>query len=198
MKYLGIFLAAALFCLSSPIPSVASGDVEAGKKAGAACLGCHGAGGISKIAGIPSIGGQRESFLAWQLVFFRSGRRANPSMTPLTSGMSDDDVNNLSAYFASLPPPAAPPVAPGEDALYTQGASIAAQHHCSACHTDTFVGKQAAARLAYQREDYLVKALSDYRSTARPSTGVAAMTEAAAGLSDSDIKALAHFLATFH
>ena len=67
---------------------------------------------------------------------------------------------------------------------------------CAACHTDNFAGKQAAARLTRQREDYLVKALADYRSGARPSTGVAAMNEAAAGLSDPEIAALAHYLVT--
>ena len=59
-----------------------------------------------------------------------------------------------------------------------------------------FRGKQAAASIANQREEYIAKSLADYRSAARPSVGVAAMTEAAAGLSDDDIAALAHYLAT--
>jgi cytochrome c553 len=63
-------------------------------------------------------------------------------------------------------------------------------------HMDDFRGKQAAASIANQREDYLAKALADYRSQARPSVGVAAMTEAASGLSDDEIAALAHYLAT--
>ena len=83
-----------------------------------------------------------------------------------------------------------------DPALHAAGAALAAAHHCAACHEDSYLGKQAAARLADQREDYLVHALADYRSGARPSTGVAAMTEAAAGLSDDDIAALAHYLAT--
>jgi cytochrome c553 len=175
--------------------ALAAGDPAAGQQKAAMCQGCHGAKGVSSMAGVPSLAGQRDQFLQWQLVFFRSGRRDNPIMTPLTANMSDQDVRDLGAYFASLPPP--PAIAADPDpALHATGATLAEQHHCAACHTDNYVGKQAAARVAGQREDYLVHALADYRSSARPSTGVAAMTEAASGLSDEDIAALAHFLAT--
>ena len=63
-----------------------------------------------------------------------------------------------------------------------KGKVVAAQHRCASCHKDNFRGERAAAAIANQREDYLVKALTDYRSAARPSVGVAAMNEAAAGL----------------
>ena len=75
--------------------------------------------------------------------------------------------------------------------------SLPEQHRCAACHTDTFAGKQAAPAIAHQHKDYLIQALTDYRSNARPSVGVAAMTEAASGLSDEDIKTLAQFLETY-
>jgi cytochrome c553 len=61
---------------------------------------------------------------------------------------------------------------------------------------DNYRGSRAAAAIANQREDYLIKALTDYRSASRPSVGVAAMTEAAAGLSDDEIAAVAHYVAT--
>lgn len=184
----------AVLCLAAP-PVLAAGDLAAGAQKAEACQGCHGAKGVSETEGIPSLAGQQDKFLQWQLVFFRSGRRNNEIMTPMAQSLSDEDVRDLGAYFSSLPP--APAVANDPDpALHTAGAAIAAQHHCAACHTDAFTGKQAAARVADQREDYLIHALADYRSGARPSTGVAAMTEAASGLSDSDIAAVSHFLAT--
>lgn len=176
--------------------AMAAGDKAIGQQRSQACIGCHGSNGVSAVAGVPSLAGQQDNFLEWQLVFFRSGRRNNPVMTPLSQSLSDDDVKNIGAYFSSLSPPQPP--AAETDALLTQGADIAQQHHCASCHTDSFVGKQGAARIADQREDYLRAALADYRSGARPSTGVAAMNEAASGLSDSDITALAHFLATLH
>ena len=182
-------------CFAAP-SVMAAGDKSLGQQRAAVCSGCHGSTGVSAMAGVPSLAGQQDNFLEWQLVFFRSGRRNNPVMTPLSQTLSDDDVKNIGAYFSSLTPPQ--PVAAEPDPLLTQGADIAQQHHCASCHTDSFAGKQGAARIADQREDYLRKALADYRSGARPSTGVAAMNEAASGLSDDEIAAVAHYLATWH
>ncbi len=176
-------------------PAWAAGDLAAGKSKAATCQGCHGGNGISAIPNIPSLAGQTDQFLQWQLVFFRTGRRENPIMGPISQALSDEDVRDLGAYFASLTPQPAPPSDPNPT-LSAAGRDAAAQHHCSACHTEAFTGKQAAARLADQHEAYLAKALADYRSGSRPSTGVAAMTEAASGLSDDDIAALAHYIAT--
>ena len=105
-------------------------------------------------------------------------------------------MRNLGAYFGSLPRNAEPAEVEANAALKAKGQAVAQQHHCSVCHMDDFRGKQAAASIANQREEYIAKSLADYRSAARPSVGVAAMTEAAAGLSDDDIAALAHYLAT--
>ena len=171
-------------------------DIEAGRAKAAACAACHGANGVSTAPAIPSLAGQREKFLQWQLVFFRSGRRENAIMGPIASALSDEDVRDLGAYYASLPLTPPPPPAP-DPALRQAGEALAAQHRCASCHTDTWKGKQAAPAIGFQHKEYLAKALSDYRSGARPSVGVAAMTEAASGLSDGDIAALAQYLAAY-
>jgi cytochrome c553 len=114
----------------------------------------------------------------------------------MAAELTDEDVRNLGAYYASLPRSAEPAQITADAALKAKGEAVAGQHHCAACHMDDFRGKQAAASIANQREGYLAKALADYRSQARPSVGVAAMTEAASGLSDDEIAALAHYLAT--
>ncbi len=189
--------AALLLAGLAPLPALAAkGDPAAGEQRAQACGGCHGAKGVSAMPGVPSLAGQQDGFLQWQLVFFRSGRRNNPIMSVLAQGLSDEDVRNLGAYYATLapPPPPASPVA-DQAALVEVGKAVAEQHHCASCHTDNFAGKQAAARIADQRAEYLEHSLADYRSAARPSTGVAAMNEAAAGLSDDDVKALAAYLA---
>ena len=187
-----------LLAAFAPRPVLAAkGDPVVGEQRAQACAGCHGAKGVSSMTGVPSLAGQTDNFLQWQLVFFRSGRRNNAIMTALAQGLSDEDVRNLGAYFATLAPPTAGDTPARDEAQTTligAGKSVAEEHHCAACHTDTFVGKQAAARIADQRPDYLEHALADYRSAARPSTGVAAMNEAASGLSDDDIKALAAYL----
>ena len=171
-------------------------DIAAGQARAEVCQACHGAEGVSENPAIPSLAGQKDKFLQWQLVFFRSGRRASEIMGPMAADLSDEDVRNLGAYFASLPAGKAP-AGEVDPALRQAGEALAEQHRCAACHTDSFGGNQAAPAIAHQNRDYLVKALTDYRSGARPSVGVAAMTEAASGLSDNDIAALAQFLAAY-
>jgi cytochrome c553 len=187
---------AAVLALPPVCAQAAAGDIAAGREKAAICTPCHGENGISSIPGIPSLAGQQDQFLQWQIVFFRSGRRPNPAMAPILGQVSDADIRNLGAYFSSLPRPAAGAAEP-DDAKRRKGQEIVAQHHCVNCHTDSLRGERAAASIANQREDYLIKALSDYRSNARPSVGVAAMTEAASGLNDEEIAAIANYLATF-
>jgi cytochrome c553 len=193
------FLSVIAAIVSLPIASAsaASGDIEAGRERAKICAGCHGANGISGAPGIPSLAGQRDQFLQWQLVFFRSGRRPNLLMGPIIAQLSDADIRNLGAYYASLPPNTAPAGTKPDEALRAKGQEIVAEHHCVNCHTDNLGGERAAASIADQREDYLIKALTDYRSGARPSVGVAAMTEAASGLNDEEIAAIAKYVATF-
>jgi cytochrome c553 len=189
------FLLAAIVAL--PVQARAAADVAAGQEKAKVCAACHGPGGISVTPGIPSLAGQQDQFIQWQLVFFRSGRRPNPAMAPLVAGLSDADVRNLGAYFSSLPYPAPTAGGSADQTRVAKGKTIASQHRCTSCHKDNFRGERAAAAIAGQREDYLVKALTDYRSAARPSVGVAAMTEAAAGLDDEQISAVAYYVATY-
>jgi cytochrome c553 len=174
----------------------AAADVAAGQEKAKVCAACHGENGVSAMPGIPSLAGQQDQFIQWQLVFFRSGRRPNPAMAPLVAELSDEDVRNLGAYFHSLPYNTKVADSPENADLTAKGRTVAAQHRCASCHKDDYRGERAAAAIADQREDYLVKALTDYRSASRPSVGVAAMTEAAAGLNDDEIAAVSHYLAT--
>ena len=183
--------------LSLPAMScLAAADIAAGQEKAKPCLVCHGEHGVSSMPGIPSLAGQQDQFLQWQLVFFRTGRRPNPMMAPLIANITDQDIRDLGAYFHSLPYTTAISDDSPNPEMAEKGKLIVEQHHCAACHKNDFRGERAAAALADQRQDYLVKALTDYRSAARPSTGVAAMSEAASGLTDDDIVAVSHYLAT--
>ncbi|HEY0421131.1 MAG TPA: c-type cytochrome [Acetobacteraceae bacterium] len=195
MRYVSWIAAAVLLAVPATTPAWAAGDAAAGRGKAESCAACHGADGISQIPVVPSLAGQPDLFIQWQLVFYRNGRRSNEAMTPLSEPLTDEDIRDLGAFYASLPPgiPAERnPVNPG---LRAAGEAAAARGRCTACHTDDYSGKQAAARLAGQQEEYLAKSLAEYRSGARPSTGIAVMTQAAAGLSDEDIGAIAHYLA---
>jgi cytochrome c553 len=181
-------------CVASLLGNTAhAADIAAGKEKAELCVGCHGENGISQMENMPSLAGQLDQVIQWQLVYFRAGARKNEQMQPIVEQLNNEDIRNLGAYFASLPPPK-----PTEDKnpdLSKKGAQAAAGRRCAACHTDNYAGSKAAARLAGQREDYLAKALRDYKSGVRSGGGQAAMAEVAHPLSDEEIDALAHYLA---
>jgi cytochrome c553 len=179
------------------LPAAHAADIAAGKeKAENVCFACHGKDGISVTPDIPSLAGQPDGFIQWQLVYFRSGTRKNELMAPIASQLTDQDIRNLGAYFASLPPPA-PPKTDDKPELTKTGAALAAEHRCAACHRDDLSGQQATARLANQREEVLLKALRDFKSGARRGSGVAAMPDVVEPLSDADFVALAHYAAHY-
>ena len=185
----GIVLAAVFACGS---PARAA-DIAAGKEKAALCVGCHGEGGISQMENIPSLVAQPDLFIQWQLVFFRAGTRKNEQMQPIVEQLNNDDIRNLGAYYASLSPTTPKP--DDNPDLSKKGAEAAAGRRCASCHTDTYAGTKAVARVAGQREDYLVKALHDYKSGVRSGGAMAAMAEVAYPLSEEEIEALAHYLA---
>jgi cytochrome c553 len=168
-------------------------DVAVGKARAEGCAACHGADGVSQIALTPSLAGQPDEYVQWQLVYFRSGARKSEVMEPIAQALSNEDIRNLGAYYASLPPPQPSVVA---DAIAATGEKLAVQRRCKSCHAEDYNGFRAAARLSGQREDVLVQALREFRSGRRVGSGVASMTEVAYGLTDADMVALAHYMAS--
>ncbi|MDX3971939.1 MAG: c-type cytochrome [Bradyrhizobium sp.] len=183
----------ALFALAF-LPASAA-DVAAGKARAQVCAGCHGENGISQTENIPSLAGQPDQFLQWQLVFFRAGSRKNEQMQPIVEEITNEDIRNLGAYFSSLTPPKG--AEDGDPDLSKKGAQVAAGRRCASCHTDSYAGTKGVARLAGQREEYLVKALHDYKAGQRIGGGVAAMADVAYHMSDEEITAVSHYLAHF-
>src|SRR5271156_5661045 len=158
---IGFLLTAIIFGL----PAQAADDAAVKEKAGL-CVGCHGENGISQTENIPSLAGQPDQFIEWQLVFFRSGARKNEQMQALAEQITNEDIRILGAYFAALTPPKA--AAPDDNPdLSKKGAQAAAGRRCASCHTDSYAGTKAVARLAGQREESLLKALHDYKSGIR-------------------------------
>jgi len=170
-------------------------DLAAGKATAEGCAGCHGDDGISHTPLTPSLAAQPDYFTQWQLVYFRGGSRKSEAMGLIAQALSDEQIRNLGAYYASLPPPG-PESAPASAALAESGAKLAAQHRCKSCHGEDYSGAGPAARLAGQREDVLLKALRDFKSGARVGSGVASMADVTYELSNADLQALAHYLAT--
>jgi cytochrome c553 len=184
-------LAVTLFVVTSGATRAA--DNAAVKEKAEVCTGCHGENGVSQTENIPSLAAEPDQYLQWQLVFFRAGARKNEQMQPIVEQITNEDIRDLGAYFAALAPP---PKTPDDNPdLSKKGAQAAVGRRCASCHTDSFAGTKAVARLADQREEYLVKALHDYKSGLRSGGAGAAMADVAYPLSDEEIEALAHYFA---
>ncbi len=83
-------------------PAFAAGDADAGKAKSAACAACHGADGISTMDIYPNLAGQKAAYLVKQLKAFKAGERNDPIMAPMAMPLSDQDMEDLAAYYASL------------------------------------------------------------------------------------------------
>lgn len=159
------------------------------------CLACHGKAGRSALPLTPSLGGQPSFFVITQLFLFREARRDNAPMVELAKAMSDGDLRAYSEAVSQLPPPSPP--SEGRDAeRYARGEKLASQHKCNICHSADFSGQQQVPRLANQREDYLLKALREFKAGERKGYG-GAMAVELMPLDQDGIADLAHFLAHF-
>jgi len=159
------------------------------------CLACHGEKGQSETPEVPSLGGQPAMFVTIELFMFRGKQRRVEVMNESTKELTDADLTAFAAYLAKLPPPK-PPTAGADQARLARGRTLAEQHRCGFCHNPDYSGREQMPRLANQREDYLLKALRDYKSGARPGYD-AIMAQVLYPLGDAEIADLAHFLAQF-
>ena len=104
MKPVARLAVAALLALSTQ--SVTAGDPAAGREMAASmCASCHSENGVSTVTQFPIIAGQYEDYLVQSLEDYRSGKRENPVMNGFASQLSDRDIANLAAWFASQPSP---------------------------------------------------------------------------------------------
>jgi cytochrome c553 len=159
----------------------------------ALCLACHGETGQSAITEVPSLGAQPAFYVTIQLYMFRERMRIVEPMNEMTKGLSDDDVRRMAEVISKLPPPL-PPAEPPDPVRLERARVLIQQHRCNFCHNQDFSGEQNVPRLAGQREDYLVKALREYKSNVRRGYD-AAMADVMYPVTDADILDLAHFLA---
>ena len=156
------------------------------------CLECHGRNGVSPTPETPSLGGMPELYALLQLVEFRDGNRRSEIMREIVKDMTDDDLRAAAAFVARQPRPPAPSE-PGDGARMRHGAELGARHRCNQCHGKRFLGGEQMPPLRHQREDYLLKALRDYKAERRLGDR-AAMVEVVTPLSGQDLGDLAHFL----
>jgi cytochrome c553 len=187
LRLRAIAVAALVFLLASSV----NADTIEGRLA--PCLACHGANGQSAITEVPSLGGQPVFYLTVQLLMFREKLRIVEPMNQMMQGLKDGDLREMAAYLAKLPPPE--PAGGSTDAARIERArALIEQHRCNFCHSRDYSGQQNVPRLAGQREDYLVKALREYKNNTRRGYD-ASMADVLYLISDEQILDLAYFLA---
>lgn len=91
----------ALACALAPFAPAFAGDAEAGKKKAFVCSACHGVDGNSINPLWPHLAGQHAAYLTKQMKAFKSGARKDPVMAPMAMPLSDTDIEDISAYYAS-------------------------------------------------------------------------------------------------
>lgn len=101
MKRQILATASALILVAGTNVAIA-GDAAAGKTKAASCAACHGATGISAIPTYPNLAGQKEAYLVQQLKAFKDKTRTDPTMNAMAAPLTDADMANLAAYYASL------------------------------------------------------------------------------------------------
>ena len=157
------------------------------------CLACHGAEGQSETENVPSLGAQPAKYALIQLFMFREKLRSVEPMTELTKGWSDADLQQAADFIATLPPPK-PPADPADPARLERARALVELNHCNVCHRSDFSGQENVPRLADQREDYLLKALREYKSGARHGYEPT-MAEVLQPIDDAQLVEFAYYLA---
>lgn len=92
-----------VLALLAASPAFASGDIDAGKDKATTCFACHGKDGNSTDPQYPRLAGQWQSYLLQALKEYKNGGRENPIMKGFAANLSEQDMQDLAAYFSSLP-----------------------------------------------------------------------------------------------
>ena len=194
------FLGASAFAAeTAPAPAAKAADPAKGATISAGvCVACHTNDGSRGSAANPILQGQHADYLVKQLGEFKSGKRNNAIMKGMASTLSDDDMKNVAAFYASKE--AKPGFAKNKDLaalgekIYRGGIADRSIPACTACHGPNGAGIPAQyPRLSGQHSDYVEAQLLAFRGGVRLNN--VAMSGVAAKLNDHEIKALADYVA---
>ena len=109
MRFLIVLAASAALLTAFGLAGAEAGDARAGRQKLTTCQGCHGLDGLSKNPESPNLAGQIESYLVRSLTAYKSGERKNESMNIVAKDLSDEDIADVAAYYASIQVDVLPP-----------------------------------------------------------------------------------------
>lgn len=190
--------------------SLAAGDAAAGESKVAMCAACHGNDGNSMVAAFPKLAGLGEKYITAQLRQVKSGERVIVEMTGMLDASSDQDLQDMAAYYDSQPRQISGAkdislvgISDPDEALYfgekvyrggNMKTGVAA---CTGCHSPSGNGNNPAGypALGGQHADYIEKQLLAYRRGERAGgENAKIMQGVAANLSDKEITAVANYI----
>ncbi len=201
MKF-STFVALAALSAATPVWS-AGGDAAAGQTKAAVCAACHGVDGNSVDPQYPKIAGQHAEYIAQQLALFKSGKRQNAIMLGFSMALSDQDMLDLGAYFATQqakPNLADEALVPVGQGLYRAGDAKRGIPACMSCHGPTGRGNPASRypAIGSQHAQYSADLLRRFRGGTvygdDTDANAKIMSQVAATLTDAEIEALASYL----
>ncbi|KAB0461065.1 MULTISPECIES: c-type cytochrome [Vibrio] len=188
----------------------AQGSIEAGKAKSQTCVACHGADGNSLITQYPKLAGQHEKYLIKQLKELKLGMtsggkqgRYEPVMGAMAMPLSEEDMADLAAYYASLPisnNSTPENVVDEGKVLYTAGDSERGLTACTACHGPRGNGTELSGfpKISGQHADYIKAQLEKFRDDSRNNDMNAMMRDVAKKLTDADIDTLSKYVGGLH
>lgn len=193
----GMLVTAGSAMATTPAP-VFKPDLAKGQATAAVCQACHTSDGSRGIPANPILQGQHPEYLAKQLGEFKAGKRQNAIMMGFAALLTEEDMKNVAAYYASKKAPLGfsqnkATVALGEQ-IWRGGIAAKGVPACASCHSPNGAGIPAQyPRIAGQHADYTALQLSTFASGARANN--AQMTTIASKMSEAEMKAVADFAA---
>ncbi|MDH5612329.1 MAG: cytochrome c4 [Gammaproteobacteria bacterium] len=182
----------------------AAGDAIAGKDKAAACVGCHGVDGNSMVPTFPNLAGQGEKYIAKQIADFKAmTTRKDDTMVGMSAMLAtNQDALDVGAYFAAQKLNSTAPVDESKLALgreiYKGGNLQTGIPACQGCHGPTGAGNSAAGypQLGGQFVEYLMKQLHAFKDGSRSNDDRAMMRDVMGRMTEAELEAVAHYIAS--
>jgi cytochrome c553 len=178
------------------------GDANSGAKKNAMCIGCHGIVGYQasfpEVHKVPKIAGQGAKYIASALNAYKKGDRKHPTMRGIAASLTDQDIADLSAYYAASGVVEGTAALAAAPAATGHAAELVAKGNCVSCHGNSFSAPidPSYPRIAGQHNDYLLVALKSYKNEGSAQVGRsnAIMGGVAKQFSNADLKEIANYV----
>lgn len=186
-----------LALLSVPLAASAGDAAKAASLSANLCASCHGEDGNGPVTTFPKLAGQQAAYLLRELKDYRSGKRVSEVMQPIVGSLSDEDLANLAAFYASQKAAPGtvtdPSLLPVGKTLYLKGNAKSGVPSCDSCHEEDGAGAGKFPRVAGQHVDYALDQFRLYAAGKR-TNGARVMQAIAERMTEQETRAVAEFM----